>query len=275
MPNVDETSVPMTIKYIVVSDIRKYAEELKISERELIKDFAKNTNVSLRTLERLLEDNKKTVPHVRTIVDIYSQLYNATSLAEIITKVSPLVSEFIKKNHTQFAVKDHEVSDISSNSAVQTALTSSTIFNQIYIMTNGVYGTDLATIREYFGISGLKHLDEMIKLGFIEIDDNDQIKRKKKLTWDRSIRKNFIKTILNDVYEDENTDTELSNYMGVAIGDVTPEDYIKIRKKMCSHYLELMDIINNSNPTYEKTVKIALGKVMDKIEYKVEGDRLC
>jgi hypothetical protein len=81
--NTEEISVTPTIKEIVANDMRKYAEEMNISERQLIKDFANNTNVVLRTLQRILEGNRKITPHVTTVVDIYSQIYNATSLAEI------------------------------------------------------------------------------------------------------------------------------------------------------------------------------------------------
>jgi hypothetical protein len=274
--NTEEISVTPTIKEIVANDMRKYAEEMNISERQLIKDFANNTNVVLRTLQRILEGNRKITPHVTTVVDIYSQIYNATSLAEIISKAPPVISEFIKKNHMQFiGGSSNKFLEVSNNSSAQANLTSSSTFNQIYLMTSGDFGTDLATIRENFGANGLKQLDEMIKQGFVEVDENEQIKRKKYLTWDRTIRKNFLKTILADVYKEENSDTENSNYIGVAVGDVTPADYDLIREKMRSHFLELMEVINNSKPTYEEAVKITFAKVMDKIEFKVEGDKLC
>lgn len=270
-----DQNATLSIKQIIASDMKNYAKEMNISERQLIKDFAKNTNVALRTLERILEENKNSNPHVRTIVDIYAQIYNATSLAEIISKAPQTISEFIKKNHTQCVAGDYKVSEISNCSSQQADLTTSTIFNQIYMMTSGDFGTDLASIRENFGTNGLKHIDHMIKLGFVQIDENDQITRKEPLTWDRKIRKNFIKTIINDVYKEENADLEFSNYIGVGIGDVTPEDYNLIREKMRANYLELLDIVNKSKPTYDEAVKITFAKVMDKIEFKVEGDKLC
>ena len=273
--NIEEINTSLTIKEIVAGDMRKYAEEMKITERQLIKDFAKNTNVVLRTLERIFESNKKFTPHVRTIVDIYSQIYDANSLAEIISKAPPIVSDFIKKNHTQFAVGDSKVSDVTSNSAVQASLTSSSIFNQIYIMTSGDYGTDLAAIRENFGINGLKHLDEMIKLGFVEIEENDQIRRKKKLTWDKKIRNNFMKTLITDVYKEENSDMAQSNYLGFAVGDVTPMDYDIIRNIIKVNADQILTIINNSKPSYDEAVRVAVGKVMEKVEFKIEGDKLC
>ena len=274
--NIEEINTSLTIKEIVAGDMRKYAEEMGISERQLIKDFAKNTNVVLRTLERFFEENRKFTPHVTTVVDIYSQIYNATSLAEIISKTPVVISDFIKKNHMQFlgGAKNNFL-DVTNNSAVQASLTSSSVFNQIYIMTSGDHGTDLASIRENFGVNGLKYLDEMIKLGFVEIDDTDQIKRKKRLTWDKTIRKNFLKTLINNVYKEENSDLENPNYIGVAIGEVSSSDYNLIREKIRTQYLEVMEIINNSNPTYEDAIKITFGKVMEKVEFKIEGDKLC
>lgn len=271
-----EPNANLSIKDIIANDIKKYSEEMNIPLRQLIKDFAKNTNIVLRTMERCFEDNKKFTPHVTTVVDIYSQIYNANSLAEIISKAHPMVSDFIKKNHMQFiGGAQNKYLDVSNHSSIQADLTSSSIFNQIYLMTAGDHGTDLARIREKFGSNGLKQLDEMIKLGFVEIDSDDQIKRKKRLTWDRKIRKNFIKTIIQDVYNEENSDLENPNYISVAIGDVTHAEYETIREKMKVNYLEIMDIVNNSKPTYEEAVRFTLAEVIEKIEFKVEGDKLC
>ena len=275
MLSTDQTYANLSIKQILAADMKKYSEEMNIPLRQLIKDFAKNTNIVLRTLERIIEDNNKTTPHVRTVVDIYAQLYNSTSLAEIISKAPLAISEFIKNNHTQCVMGDSKVSDLSSNPSVQANLTSSSIFNQIYLITGGDYGTDLVKIRESFGMNGLKQLDEMIKLGYVEIDANDQVKRKNRLTWDRSIRKNFVKTLITDLYNEENSDLENPNYLGFATGDVTPEDYSLIRKKIKANSDEVLAIINKSKPTYEEAMRVTMGQVFEKIEFKVEGDKLC
>ncbi len=270
-----ETNANLSIKQIIASDLKKFAEESNVTPRELIKEIAKNTNVALRTLERILAENKSANPHVRTIVDIYTQIYNATSLAEIISKAPSAISEFIKENHTQCLMSDSKVSEISNHSSLQANLTASSIFNQIYFMTSGDHGTDLVKVREQFGAHGLKQLDEMIKLGFVEMDENDQIKRKTRLTWDRTIRKNFVKTLIMDVYNEENSDLENPNHLSVGIGDVTPEDYNLILDKMKSNYNEVMGIITKSKPTYNEAVKISVAQVLEKIEFKVEGDKLC
>ena len=276
MLNTNETNADLSIKQIIANDIRKYSEEMNIPVRQLIKDIAKNTNINLRTLERIIEDDNKTNPHVTTVVDIYSQIYNTAALADIISKAPTIISEFIKKNHMAFiGGKENSFLDISQNPSIQADLTSSPIFNQIYLMTAGDHGTDLTKIRENFGINGLKQLDEMIKHGFVEIDSNDQVKRKNRLTWDHKIRKNFFKTLINDIYNEENSDLENPNYISVAIGDVTPEDYNLIREKIKLNYLEIMEISNNSKPTYDEAIRFALGKVVEKIEFKVEGDKLC
>ncbi|MBC7540160.1 MAG: hypothetical protein H7281_15150 [Bacteriovorax sp.] len=276
MLSTETPSETMSIKQIIAEDIRKYSEEMNIPLRQLIKDFAKNTNIVLRTMERFFEDNKKFTPHVTTIVDVYSQIYSTNSLAEILSKSPVIVSDFIKKNHMQFiGGSTNKFLDISKHAAVQAELTSSSIFNQIYIMTSGDYGTDLAKIKEQFGANGLKQLDEMIKLGFVEIDENDQVKRKTRLTWDRKIRKNFIKTIIGDIYKEENSDLMNPNYISVAIGDVTPSDYELIREKMRSNYLDIMEIVNASKPSYDEAIRFTLAKVIEKIEFKAEGDKLC
>jgi hypothetical protein len=276
MLSTDTPSETLSIKQIIAEDIRKYSEEMNIPLRQLIKDFAKNTNIVLRTMERFFEDNKKFTPHVTTIVDIYSQVYSTNSLAEILSKTPVVVSDYIKKNHMQFiSGSNNRFLDVSKHSGVQADLTSSSIFNQIYIMTSGDFGTDIAKVKEQFGANGLKQLDEMIKLGYVAIDENDQVKRKTRLTWDRTIRKNFIKTIISDVYNEENSDLANPNYISVAIGDVTSSDYELIREKMRTNYLEIMEIVKTSKPSYDQAIKFTLAKVLERIEFKVEGDKLC
>jgi len=275
MLNNDKAYEDLSIKQIIARDIKKYSEEMNIPVRQLLKEFAKNTNVVFRTLERIFEENRNFTPNVRTVVDIYSQLYNVDSLAEIITKTPPVISEFIKKNHTQFIVGVPKLSDLSITPSLHASLTSSSTFNQIYLMTAGDYGTDISIIREKFGSNGLKHLDEMIKLGFVEMDENDQIKRKRRLTWDRAVRKNFVKTLITDVYNEENSDLENPNHLSVAIGDVTPSDYDLILGKMKSNYQEILLMINNSKPTYNEAIRISVAQLLEKTEFKVEGDKLC
>lgn len=275
MLNTNETSADLSIKQIIANDIQKHAEEMKISARQVIKSVANKTNVKLRTLERFFEPSKNFKPHVRTVVDIYSQIYNTESLAEIITKSPTIISEYIKNNHTQCNVGEAKVSDLSTNPAHQASLTASSVFNQIYLMTSGDYGTELSLISEKFGTHGLKQLDEMIKMGFVEIDENDRIKRKNKLTWDRTIRKNFVKTLISDVYNEENNDILDANYLGFATGDVSKEDYDLIREKIKINADEILSIINKSQPSYDNAIRIAFGKVLEKIEFKVEGDKLC
>jgi hypothetical protein len=115
----------------------------------------------------------------------------------------------------------------------------------------------------------------MIKLGFVAIDENDQITRKIRLSWDRSIRKNFVKTLISDVFNVENSDRENPNYLGVSLGDVTPNDYNLIREKVKTNADEILAIINKSKPSYDEAVRISAAMVLDTIEFKVEGDKLC
>jgi arsenate reductase-like glutaredoxin family protein len=270
-----DTSVDLSIKQIIANDIKTYSEELGIPVRQLIKDFSKNTNIVLRTLERFFEENRSFTPHVRTVVDIYSQIYSSNSLAEIISKTPPTISEFIKKNHAQCITNNLKVSNTSQDPLLQASLTTSSIFNQIYLMTSGDYGTDLAKVRESFGANGLKQLDEMIRLGFVEIDENDQVKRKAGLTWDRTVRKNFVKTLISDIYNEENTDFENPNHLSVAMGDVSPKDYNLILEKIKRNYQDILDIVLNSKPSYDESIRLSMAQILERVEFKVEGDKLC
>lgn len=271
MLTTDENYENLSIKKIIEEDIKSYAKDLNITPRQLIKDFAKNTNIVFRTLERFFAENNDFTPHVRTVVDIYTQIYKTTSLAEIISKAHPKISDLIKKNHTQCILGGENVSELAENPAAQAKLTSSSVFNEIYFMTSGDYGTDISKIRNVFGSRGLGVLDEMIKTGFVEIDENDLIKRKKKLAWDNKIRKNFLQTLVFDVYKEENSDMMNPNYVGVAMGDVTPADYQVIREKMMLNYNEILDIIKKSKPTYDEAIRVGAGKILEVIDFKPEG----
>ena len=56
---------------------------------------------------------------------------------------------------------------------------------------------------------------------------------------------------------------------------MTPEDYSLIRKKIKANSDEVLAIINKSKPTYEEAMRVTMGQVFEKIEFKVEGDKLC
>lgn len=115
----------------------------------------------------------------------------------------------------------------------------------------------------------------MIRLGFVEIDENDQVKRKAGLTWDRTVRKNFVKTLISDIYNEENTDFENPNHLSVAMGDVSPKDYNLILEKIKRNYQDILDIVLNSKPSYDESIRLSMAQILERVEFKVEGDKLC
>lgn len=273
MLNTDEHS-SQSIKQTVALDLERYATEMKVSTRQVIKDISKNRLMGLRTLERFFQGNNDFSPHVRTLVNIYAQIYDTDSLADIISKAPIQIGEYIKSNHTNYIVSEN-TSGKSKNITLQCELTQSSIFNQIYIMTGGDHGSDLGMIRKRFGEYGLQELDKLISYGFVEIDEDGRIKRKEKLSWDIEIRKNFAKSLLSDIYSEDNVDGENQNYLSVLTGEVTPEDYKLIRAKMIKDNRETLELINRSKPSYEEAIKFVAAGIMDEIQFKNEGVLEC
>ena len=264
----------LSIKQILANDIRKYAEEMNVSIQQVMKDISKNKLTGIRTLQRFFQPETEFVPHVRTLVNIYSQMYDTESLADIISKAPEQIGSYIRNNHTNYTVAEN-LSGGSKNLPLQLELTSSSVFNQIYLMTGGEYGTELSVIRKMFGEFGLKELDKLILAGFVEIDADDKITRKEKISWELPIRKRFAKTVINDIYNIENADSCNKNYISVITGEVSPEVYKLIRTKMKKHNDEILTMVNESNPSYEDAVKFVSTEVMEEIQFKNKGDLLC
>ena len=274
MLNTDEQNSSQSIKQTVALDLEKYAVEMNIPLRQVLKDISKNRLIGIRTLDRFIQVDADFVPHVRTLVNIYAQMYDTDSLAEIISKAPEQIGNYIRNNHTNYTVAEN-ASGKSKNLPLQTELTISPIFNQIYLMTAGEYGTELSMIRKQFGEYGLKELDKLLSTGFVEIDADDKITRKEKLSWDVKVRKNFSKTIINEIYNEENVDNKNQNYISVIMGSVTPDVYKSIRAKMKKHNDEILGMVNESNPSFEEAIKFAATEVMEEVQFKNKGDLLC
>lgn len=274
MLSTDENYENLSIKQIIAEDIKKYSEEKKIPLREVIKDISNKTEVGLKTLERIVDDTIKTRPYARTAADIYTYLYEADSLTEVITKAPKTISEYIEKNHNN-TTRSQSISDFTKNPATQNELTKDNIFNQILLMTGGDYGTDLTTIRKKYGVNGLKRLDEMLKNGFVKIDEDEKVTRAKKLAYNSTIRRNVARTIVSEIYNAEEPDLYPEQYLGVFSGDVTPEDGAIIRAEFARVFRSSMERIIKSRPTEKEAIRLNLASVIASMVTKDEGDFIC
>ncbi len=258
---------------VIAKDIANYAKDNKLTNRAVIKQIAIKSNVSERTLDRFLEPNQAFKPHFKTIFKIYSHLYETSSITEVMTKTPSSINEYIKKNHNQYISNLNETVSISE-SILQGSLTTSTLFNKIYLMTGGEYGSDIESIRKAHGAEGIRILDLLASHEFIEVLDDERVIRKKKLCWDNNIRRNFIKTLINDVYVTENEEVENKSLLSVFHGEVSSNDYKKIREKLKKCQFEILELINQSNPKADDIIKLASAGMVMVVE-SITGEAKC
>ncbi len=263
----------LSIKDQVIADIESFALERKISVRELIKDMANTSGLVLRNLERIIGkgDSK---PSNETLIKIYSYFYSTDTLVDLIIKAPEVIASSIKM--------DFFISDNSQNNKMSTKLSNevldlakSDVFNSIYLMTSGDFGTDLLTIREEFGKLGLQTLDKMIKLGIVKVNENDKLSRENAVFLTAEMRRNMVVTIAKDFYKPTKNDVIGTNYSGAYMGEVTPEDYDIIYAEIKSSFDKLGKMIFDSKPTQDNFKRIALGGILEEIEKNADGGMLC
>lgn len=233
------------IQSIIAADITAYAKEFNLPIRQVMQEINSNTKVSISTLERIVTKPKSPLPFPRTVVSIYSYILKTKSLSEIIIKTPTEVSDYINKNRVSFS-KSEEVLDFDVKKEEE--LTSDDLFNQIYNMTSGDFGTDIVAVKYQYGIEGLKKLDAMILDGYVTVDEDERLKRGKSLSWNRRTMVNFTKTLGNRIKKMEDFDLDQENYCLFQTWTVTFDDSIKIKEIMKTAARSAMELAKNSKP---------------------------
>lgn len=261
----DENYKISSIIEVSKNEIISHASDLKISPKELLRTLTKDSPSQYRTFSKFLNGDEKFNPQVETIVNLYSLLYNTTHLSEVLVKSPEEISKFIINNYSNCMTGLGTLSDLTFQNGEFEKLTSSEIFNEVYIMTAGIYGTTLEKIRETFGIRGLQALDKMIEYGFVTTNSNDQFVRGKKLPWGNLIKKNFNQTFMN-LFDVDEIDSGFKKLLKSGLADVTPKDYEQIIQIMLNAYNQSLIVMENSNPTIEEAIRITMGVLINSID---------
>lgn len=263
----------LSLKDQVLRDLEQFAQDRKISIRELIKEMANSLDISLRNLERIVGKSDG-APSNDTLVKIYSYLYSTNSLVDLVIKAPEVVANSIKLD---FFISENTQNDkVSTKPNIEILnLTKNDIFNSIYLMTSGEFGTDLITIREEFGKLGLQILDKMMKFGIVKINENEKLTREKGIFLTPEMRRNMVATLAKEIYRPAKNDEVGANYSGIFMGEVTGDDYDIIYAEVKSCFDNIGKRIFNSKPTQENYKRIALGGILEEIEKNSDGGMLC
>jgi hypothetical protein len=271
LQNIEHTG--LSIKDQVIADIERFALEKQISVREVIKDIANTSGIALRNLERIVGKGNST-PSNETLIKIYSYFYSTNTLVDLIIKAPEVIANSIKMDF--LITENSQNNKMSTHSNIEILnLTKSDIFNSIYLMTSGEFGTDLIAIREEFGKLGLQTLDEMIKRGIVKVNDNDKLSREKCVFLTAEMRRNMVVTVAKQIYKPKKNDVIGANYSGVFMGEVTHEDYDISYAELKSCLDNIGKRICNSKPTQENFKRIALVGILEEIEKNGDGGMLC
>lgn len=263
----------LEIKNQVSKDLEYFAKEKNISIKEIVKEISKAQKISPRTLERIAEKDSGR-PTNETLIKVYSFFYSTSFLTDLLIKVPTVIADSLKLNY--YNAKSSLNKKISTqNTSEINELSTDSLFNVIYLMTSGDFGTDLATVREEFGKRGLQMLDKMIKLRIVKIDENERLTREDSIFLTKEVRKNMLVTLAKDIYKPTKNGVEGANYSGYFMGDVTPEDYELIYKDIRKCFDGIADRIFKSKPTSENHKRIVLGGILEEMESNRDGGFLC
>lgn len=269
----EEDSEDRQVILEVAKAINDFADEKNMTRAAAIREISTDSNVGVRTLERFFSQNGTSFkPQVRIVMGVFSKILDADSDTDILLKTSPLIKNFIEKNHSR--VKRRGSSDFSKNVGLEKILTTSDIFNEVYMMSSGEFGTDKVSVLELYGNRGLIALDTLLTNGFVVINSDERIVRDRKLSWEYPVRKNFINTLLNVTYNEESLVSQNPALLSVIHGEVTPEDYQIIREMLVNCQDKISEIINNSKPTIHNVVKVASSALLQQIGTKSYGANL-
>lgn len=216
-----------TMQSIIAADIIAYAKEFNLPVKQVIQDINSSTKVSVSTLDRIVKKSKSPQPFVRTVVSIYSFILKTKSLSEIIIKTPIEISDYIKKDRASYT-KDQDM--IVFDTVKEDELTRDDLFNRIYTITSGDFGTDIGTVRYNFGLLGLVKLDEMIELGFVVVDQDERLKRGRPLSWNREAMVNFNHTLGDQIKKMKDFDLNEENLCSFQTYEVTQPDAVIIKK---------------------------------------------
>lgn len=261
---------------IIIADIQARASELGVPVNTFIKNISNPKTICKKTLDRVISEKDSTMPRPRTILYIYSAIYQTNSMADLLMKLPTAIKSHIEKSSIFDEKKSHSVIlDSSTNEHVQ--LTKDPYFNQVYLRTAGDHGTTLQHIREDLGKKGLTALNKAIQKGFVKINENERLVRGPvKLEWGPESMLDVSGTIQKEIYNLDKAQIEKANKIMLLISDMTEQDRIRLYDAIDNLHDVACDIMNNSNPTEKEAKKVCLSIIMDTIETQdeVEGDDL-
>ena len=259
----------LSIKAQVIADIESFALEKQITVRELIKEMSNTSGIVLRNLERIVGKGKST-PSNETLIKIYSYFYNTSSVIDLLIKTPEVIANSIR---SYLVISDkNKISTKISNEIIN--LSGEDVFNSIYLMTSGDFGTDLDHVKDEYGKFGLEMVEKMLFSGILKIDENERLIRKDSILSLAEIRQNMLSTIVKK-YDPKINQIANKDYLGVFMGDVTVEDFNEIMIDTKAFFSGIGDKISKSKPTLENCKKLALGGVLKDLEIIKDGDIQC
>ena len=270
------TSETMTsegdILKIIIADIKARASELGLPVNAFIKKIANPKTVCKKTLERVISEKDSTMPRARTILYIYSSIYQTNSMADLLIKLPTVIKTHIEKSSIFDEKKSHAVI-LDSNSNEQLQLTKDSNFNQVYLMTGGDHGTTLQKIRESLGKKGIIALNKAIQKGFVKINENERLVRGDvKIEWGPESMLDVSGTIQKDIYNLEKAQIEKANKIMLLVSDVTEPDRIRMYDALDRLHEVICDIMDNSKPTEKEAKRVCLSIIMDTIDTNDDED---
>lgn len=146
--------------------------------------LAQRSNVPVTSLRRLMAGQQKNEIAPHSVLNIVSYIMREKSLAVILEKAEPAISEYLRKHFGNFVFATGGKHSYDCDLNVE--LKDETKY-LIYKLAANHNGTDLMTVVDNFGSFGKKKVEEMLKDGLLKDEEGRLHAREKNFSLDLSI----------------------------------------------------------------------------------------
>lgn len=257
----------LEISKILNSDLHLYQE--KMGEKQtypFLRKFCEKSGIQIGTLKKIYYANNENITcSIGTIRKMYSVIYSTESLNEIKRQAHPAVSTYIDLHLKTEENKDNVV----SKENIEFLLRDEKAFD-IFLFCQGK-GQNYQAIKEEFGKSGLRIIEELLAREILEIDDYENLSSGPKMPFVSDDKRLFEKTMgsmHSKLFRSHKSDEPNENIRLLRLDFASEESYKKILILTEKYHNDCQSILNTDQfeGTIREKINFYIALSMDKIE---------
>lgn len=198
------------------------------------RELSNSSEVSVRTLKRIVSNNSDTRPYPQTCLSIYRAILGEDSDNAILKRVHPVMKSFLSKcldSHVYNSTSAHEPKkDIVFSKKVSLAIREDGVYRELFAIIQ-TRNLKLEEVQKKYGDYGLKKLREMEQDGVLQVLESGTITRGLvQYSEDDQTSYQLSRMLSQDFYNVEKCPQRGENIHRVALGPVNKMTYNEILK---------------------------------------------